>query len=334
MTIKFFSDRIQIGDFNLFEGNGGIQFDGVARAEQYRSNYFQGSVSGYTSGGYSTSIPGSSNVIDKFPFTSDTNATDVGDLTVARYGLSGQSSPTHGFNSGGVWVNTIDRFPFTTDTNASDFGDLTVVRMAQAGASSSVNGYAAGSQTPGGIANNTVDKFSFSTSSNATDVGDLTQARGAAGQSSSTSGYASGGRSNYPGMTPSFDTSTVIDKFPFATDTNATSVGSLTETRANPVGISSNSYGYSAGGYNPGPVNTIDKFPFAADSNATDVGDLSALSYGGGGSSSHSMGYSTGGFPGPTGSTTIYKFPFATDTNASSIGNLTQSRYGNAGQQH
>jgi hypothetical protein len=40
---------------------------------------FQGSVSGYTSGGSPTS-----NVIDKFPFASDTNATDVGDLVQAR----------------------------------------------------------------------------------------------------------------------------------------------------------------------------------------------------------------------------------------------------------
>ena len=35
---------------------------------------------------------GSSNVIEKFPFSSDGNATDVGDLTVARNGAAGQSS--------------------------------------------------------------------------------------------------------------------------------------------------------------------------------------------------------------------------------------------------
>jgi len=45
-----------------------------------------GTVSGYSSGGY-TPVP--VNVIDKFPFASDTNATDVGDLTVARDYLSG-----------------------------------------------------------------------------------------------------------------------------------------------------------------------------------------------------------------------------------------------------
>ena len=44
---------------------------------------------GYTSGG-ADATPAPSNVIDKFPFSSDDNATDVGDLTVSRYGSAGQ----------------------------------------------------------------------------------------------------------------------------------------------------------------------------------------------------------------------------------------------------
>jgi hypothetical protein len=83
MTIKIYSDRIDIGDFTLFEGNGGVQFDGVARAENFKggAGTFQGSVSGYTAGGN----PPSRNTIDKFPFVTDGNATDVGDLTAAKY---------------------------------------------------------------------------------------------------------------------------------------------------------------------------------------------------------------------------------------------------------
>lgn len=48
---------------------------------------FQGSVSGYTSGGY---ISGRVNTIDKFSFTADGNATDVADLTQGRYSVAGQ----------------------------------------------------------------------------------------------------------------------------------------------------------------------------------------------------------------------------------------------------
>ena len=59
---------------------------------------FQGSVSGYASGGGTT--PGLTNVIQKFPFATDSNATDVGDLTFVAQGGSSQSSTTHGYNSG------------------------------------------------------------------------------------------------------------------------------------------------------------------------------------------------------------------------------------------
>jgi len=52
------------------------------------------STYGYTSGGNTGAY---SNVIDKFSFSSDENATDVGDLTVARYGPAGQSSSTYGY---------------------------------------------------------------------------------------------------------------------------------------------------------------------------------------------------------------------------------------------
>ena len=66
----------------------------------------------------------------------------------------------------------------------------------------------------------------------------------------------------------------VIEKFPFASDANATDVGDLTQARRNPAGQSSDASGYTSGGFVPPQVNTIDKFPFAADANATDVGDL------------------------------------------------------------
>ena len=46
--------------------------------------------SGYTSGGQSPVPSGAQNTIDKFPFASDANATDVGDMTLGRFWLTGQ----------------------------------------------------------------------------------------------------------------------------------------------------------------------------------------------------------------------------------------------------
>ena len=90
--------------------------------------------------------PPASNVIDKFPFASDGDATDVGDLTLARYGPAGQSSIVNGFGytSGGygsVVSNIIDKFPFSSDANATDVGDLTAARERGSGGQSSHNSW-------------------------------------------------------------------------------------------------------------------------------------------------------------------------------------------------
>ena len=138
----------------------------------------------------------------------------------------------------------------------------------------------------------------------------------------SVSGYSSGG------TTPDKNT---IDKFPFASDANATDVGDLTQERNNAAGQSSTASGYTSGGSVGPSLNTIDKFPFASDGNATDVGDLTQARRSAAGQSSTASGYSSGGDPAVN---TIDKFPFASDGNATDVGDLTQARYGSAGQQH
>jgi hypothetical protein len=71
------------------------------------------------------------NTIDKFPFSTDTNATDVGDLTSVKRSGAGQSSTAFGYFleeqvQFSTNVNTIEKFPFSADSNATDVGDLTV----------------------------------------------------------------------------------------------------------------------------------------------------------------------------------------------------------------
>ena len=87
-------------------------------------------TSGYNSGG-SPPFSGT-NVIQKYSFPSDANATDVGNLTATKFGTAGQSSSTNGYVSGGfvpsvspTTANIIENFPFASDDNASDVGDLT-----------------------------------------------------------------------------------------------------------------------------------------------------------------------------------------------------------------
>jgi len=294
---------------------------------------FQGTISGYASGGIAP--PVFLNTIDKFPFVSDASATDVGDLSQFRFNAAGQSSSVSGYSSGGYAPpdsDVIDKFPFAVDSNATDVGNLTVARNAPAGQSSIISGYSTGGFLAVSDTFFTViDKFPFATDTNATDVGDLSLIRAnATGQSSTVSGYTSGGLSQPPPTGALTDT---IDKFPFAVDTNATDVGNLTQARRLVSGQSSTVNGYTSGGYTPPTQsNIIDKFPFATDTNATDVGDLTQNRRSSAGQSSTVFGYASGGYA-PTNVNTVDKFPFATDANATDVGDLTQARTGPTGQQ-
>lgn len=335
MTIRFKQDNtieFDRGDgarFTLTESSDGFVFNGTITATQIGS-FFQGAVTGYTTGG----TPNAAGItIDKFPFATSANATDVGDLTVTRVGPAGQSSATAGYTSGGSSGNVIDRFSFATNANATDIGDLTVNRNYTTGQSSSTTGYTSGGES----SLNNIDRFPFATSANATDVGDLTEARsGVSGQSSAVSGYTTGGAPG-PGVT------NIIDRFPFSTNANATDVGDLTLARVYGTGQSSTVSGYTSGGGFNIPsftnYNTIDKFSFVSNGGATDVGDLSDTApvtgrQGGGGQSSTVSGYTSGGLIGfATPGNRIDKFPFAADANATDVSDLSIDRGYNAGQQ-
>ena len=304
----------------------------IAASASSSPSHAQGSLSGYTSGGNrSPADPKFDTRVDKFPFSSDTSATEVGNLTAGRRELSGQSSTTHGYSSGGSapdgFKDFTDKFPFSSDTDATHVGDLTLGRSQVAGQSSTTHGYNSGGRplSPTHITE-TIDKFPFSSDTNATDVGDLTAlVKANGGQNSSEYGYSSGG--------VTFPSSLVdtIDKFPFSSDTNAIDVGELTLARYFVVGQSSSTHGYTSGGVaSNASSNTIDKFSFATDANATDVGDLTATKYGMAGQSSTEFGYMSGGY---FTNDTIEKFSFTADGNATDVGELTAARAYAAGQQ-
>lgn len=306
---------------------------GQVSSEGGSSEFYQGTTSGYMSSGYTSTRV---DTIDKWSFSSDGNATDVGDVTIARERGSGQSSNVSGYTSGGVGnslptvnANVIDKFPFASDGDATDVGDLTGYFRTNAGQSSENHGYSSGGhQQPVG-ATNVIQKFPFASDGNATDVGDRTlTGQSACGQNSTTSGYTSGGS----GGSPPAPTN-VIDKFPFAYDANSTDVGDLFSNSLLGSGQSSSTHGYVSGGrIVPVMSDVIQKFSFSSDGNATDVGDLLVAAFYLVGQSSNVSGYVSGGTPAPS-QNIIQKFPFSTDANSTDVGDLTQSRYGGMGQQ-
>mgnify|MGYP001185183062 CR=1 FL=1 len=323
------------GDF--ITAAGGSVPKSFTLSDNFINNYFpfvfQGTTSGYVSGGGPPSI----NEIEKFSFSSDGNGSDVGDLTRGGQAAAGTSSKTHGYTSGGnapPRSNVIDKFPFSSDGNASDVGDLTQARDHLSGQSSETHGYVSGGNAYPSPHSNIIEKFTVASDANASDVGDLLSiGYGFAGQNSATHGYVSGGAG------PSFPTySNVIQKFSFSVDGNATDVGDLTQNRFYVTGQSSENHGYTtSGAVHPtvdasGYSNIIDKFPFASDGNASDVGDLTASARGNAsGQSSTTHGYTSGG--GSPVVDTIDKFSFSVDGNATDVGELTSAKHRTAGQQ-
>ena len=130
----------------------------------------------YAAGGTWTGHSNNLTIIEKVPFATDGNTTDVGNMTTSRGDrCSGNSSETHGYHAGGHgtggYNNIIDKHSFETDGNATDIGDLLSTKLGMAGASSTTFAYWAGGSNTGG---DTIEKNSFSTDGNTTDVGNLT----------------------------------------------------------------------------------------------------------------------------------------------------------------
>jgi hypothetical protein len=243
---------------------------------QGRSQGCTSSDHGYVVAAFNPNITFAANsTIQRFPFSTDTNSTGVGDLAAAalRYAGSSNSKETHGYSVASSGPPTlisrrdINKFPFASSTSSTDVGDVTVNRERGAGGNSSTHGYKAGGS--GAPISTIIDKFPFASDGNATDVGDLLYSAGAnfAGASSTTHGYTAGG---FPAPTGQS-----INKYSFSTDGNATDVGDLITSANGNSGSSSTTHGYSAGG-GPAVKNTIQKFPFSTDANATDIADLTA----------------------------------------------------------
>ena len=292
---------------------------------------YGGTSYGFSAGGAPTA---NADVVNRFSFTSDGNAGDWGDLAIGNNQGSGQSSATHGYNSGG-WLasggstagsNIIQKFSFSTTNTSSDVADLAhSVYVVCGGQSSSDNGYACGGRTS--TEHDYIQKFNFATEANATDIGNLIGiAQKTAGHSSSTHGWVSGGVGG--GVY-----SDVIQKFSFSSDGDATDIANLTYTTHACAGMSSSDNGYTAGGAGSGRHDKINKFSFSSGSNATNIGSLFSARDAVTGSSSTTYGYISGGEDSGWWRNYIEKVNFSSDGSATDVGDLTVSTGNTSGHQ-
>ena len=288
-----------------------------------------------------------SNVIDVVSYASLGNATDFGDLTVARIGLSSMQSPTRAiFAGGGSPANVIDTIVFSSVGNATDFGDISNPPSPVnyfGGSSSGTRGVFAGGgdpSTPSIIAYVTI-----ASTGSADDFGDLTQNRIL--MASATNGTRSvffGGQQNTPGGPES----NVIDFVTIATTGNATDFGDVSGNSSFASGGTSNGHGglelgetqlpsvtympgsgrgLVMGGRNPSYFTGIELFNIPTLGNTSDFGDLiTAVAYATA-PSSLTRALFSGGLT-PSEQNTIMSIEFASQGNAADFGDLLNATQG------
>ena len=282
---------------------------------------FQGDTYGWRIGGGPNGTQ-----IDRYPFATQTNSTDVGDLLYSGNlsGNGGAKSKSHGYMAGAdgsaTQKATINKFAFSTggSVTATDVGDLSTGVYGGCVAGNGDHIWIAGGFSSG--IDSKIQKFATASDGNASKTGDLVNNQYmTSGQSSETNGYVAGG------MTGTYGPHTnQVHKWSFSTDGNATDVLNLVSTNGYRSSNSSTTHGYSHGGY-PG-VNTIEKFTFAADNNATDVGDLTVAGDYCIGSSSTTYGYCAGNRNSPQ--NVIERYSFSADGNSTDWADLDHNNNG------
>lgn len=250
----------------------GLIFGDLTQGVGYMYNAGSSSTRGLRGGG-ELAGGADTNTIDYWTFASSGNATDFGDITDSRYGLSGFSSSTRaiwgGGRSGAAVKNVIDYITIATLGNATDFGDLSVTRYYFNGTfSDGTTGGWIGGYT-GSAASNVIDYVTISTTGNATDFGDMTDSRFVgAGSSNKVKAVTAGGGGTYD---------TVAQSFNITSTGNAVSFGNLSQTRGNFSAAGSLSRLVFACGEasNGDQLKTVESMEYATAGSTIRFGDLS-----------------------------------------------------------
>ena len=269
------------------------------------------------------------NVHDRFSFTSDGDAADVGDTTGTRaYGCANKST-THAYFSGGstgfTVTNASDKVSFASGGDSVAIGDTLASATRYQVESNDIDnqiGYLA----CGDASASAIEKLAFASDAFSTSSASVWNAAPAcSGNSSRTHGYIMG---------DSVSPYTHIQKYVFASESTGTEVGSLVIAcgSSNWSGTSSTEYGYSAGSDTPSN-DAIQKQSFSSDGDSTDVGNLLSSFAWAAGQSSTTYGYNSAGIY-PTAHNVIQRYSFSSDGDSTDVGNVTVARYGPCGSEN
>lgn len=174
--------------------------------------------------------------VERFPFSSSGITSYIGNLNGGFAAGAAHSSLTHAFNcyakilSPTTTFNSIEKFSFSGVFSSSDVGDVSSIISKATGISSTTHGYIAGgvaespsSPLPTGSTVSTLLKYPFASGGTTSSIGNLSvPTLGSSGSSSTSSGYSVGGTQGGANQS-----STRIERFPFASDTSASYIADL-----------------------------------------------------------------------------------------------------------
>jgi len=162
--------------------------------------------------------------IDYATVATAANATDFGNLVVAKEGGGGCGANGRGLFTGDTNDAQIDYITIATTGNAADFGDCTQYRKETHGTQSDTRyifaGYSNGGTFP------QIDYGTIATLGNAADFGDLTLTRAGVGAVSNNTRAVFTGGATYPGGSNYAETN-IMDYITIATLGDATDFGDL-----------------------------------------------------------------------------------------------------------
>ena len=249
----------------------GVRFGDMAADVAFMGS-FSSSTRGISFGGQPASPNGQTDTIEFVTISTESNATDFGNLDRARRQLQGMghSNQTRGILAGGggdaplAPDNVIQFVTIATTGNASDFGDVSTSISRASATGSSTRMLIAGGSTPTVV--NTIQFVTIATTGNPTDFGDLSAARMAMGRASNgVRGVFAGG------YTPSLVN--IIEFVTISTTGNTTDFGDFSTAKSSMGSANNSIIGIFQGGATPSRSTTIQSITIATTGDAVEYGD-------------------------------------------------------------
>lgn len=287
-------------------------------------------TAGWYAGGNSPS--NQTSTVQRITYATDTaTATVRGPLDGVRYGQGATSDLNYGWYAGGrigSALSTVSRITYATDTDtASVRGPISYSAYFIAATGNTTYGwYAGGDGGPG----STVSRITYATDTDTgTSRGPLSSTLGRmAATGTTTDGWFGGGYQRIPSPIQV----SRVSRIAYATDTDTPTVrGPLSLARERLAATGTTSYGWFAGGNEPGQFSRVDRIDYANDTTtASTRGPLSQARLGLAASTdSATYGWFGGGYnsPSPGHKSTVDRITYATDTATATVrGSLSASR--------